>query len=541
MKHEDDSEFVQHEECPSCGSSDACSLYSDGHRYCYSCETYFPADDEADEEDKPRKGKRMAADLLPIEPIDKVIRGINPETFRKFGYGIGTMSGKRVHVAPFRGPDGSVVAQHIRTRDKEFPWLGRKKDALLFGQHLWRDGGRMLVITEGEMDCMSVSQLQNNKYPVVSIKSGAAGAKKDIAKHLDWIEQFDSVIFMFDMDDPGQKAARECALVLTPGKGKIAQLPLKDANEMLQEGRGKEVIDAIWGAQVYRPEGIVTLADVKAEALKPITIGLPWWSDSLTKMTYGRRTGEIYTFGAGTGIGKTDFLTQQVVHDITECEQKVGMFFLEQQPVETAKRVAGKYAGKRFHIPDAGWTEEELITSFEALESTGRLYMFDHFGTANWEIIEKRIRYLAHSEDVKLFYLDHLTALAAAEENEREGLEQIMADMGGLVKELDITIHLVSHLATPDGKPHEEGGRVMIRHFKGSRAIGFWSHYMFGLERNQQAEDEEERQTTTFRVLKDRYTGQATGQTFFMGYDVDQGRLYERDAWFADEEGEDTY
>lgn len=67
----------------------------------------------------------------------------------------------------------------------------------------------------------------------------------------------------------------------------------------------------------------------------------------------------------------------------------------------------------------------------------------------------------------------------------------------------------------------------MIRHFKGSRAIGFWSHYMFGLERDQQATDERHRTVTTFRVLKDRYTGRATGLTFYLGYDQTTGRLSE--------------
>jgi twinkle protein len=79
-----------------------------------------------------------------------------------------------------------------------------------------------------------------------------------------------------------------------------------------------------------------------------------------------------------------------------------------------------------------------------------------------------------------------------------------MADMAQLAKALNVIIHFVSHLATPDGKPHEEGGRVMIRHFKGSRAIGFWSHFMFGLERDTQAEDDAVKTITTFRVLKDR-------------------------------------
>lgn len=532
---DDDSEFLEKGPCEECGSSDACALYSDGHRHCFSCHHYYPPEGE---ELPQRKKPRVSADLLKVEPIDRVIREITPDTFKKFGYGEAAMSGQRVHVASYRDESGAVIAQHVRTKTKDFPWIGDKKKTQLFGQHLWRDGGKMLTITEGELDAMSMSQIWGNKYPVVSIKSGAQAAKKDIAQWLNWIEQFETVVFLFDMDDPGQEAARECALMLTPGKAKIASLPLKDANEMLKERRGKELIDAVWGAKVYRPEGIVTLSDIKGEALKPIQVGLPWVLPTLTKLTHGRRYGEIYGLGAGTGVGKTDLLTQQVDFDITELNQKVGLFFLEQQPVETAKRVAGKNAGRRFHIPDAGWTEQELIDTIEKLEVTGNLYMFDHFGTADWEIIEKRIRYLYHSEGVRIFYLDHLTALAAAEEDEKKGLERITADMGGLVKELDIMIILVSHLATPDGKPHEEGGRVMIRHFKGSRAIGFWCHYMFGLERNQQAEDEEERQTTTFRVLKDRYTGQATGQVFYLGYDPEEGRLFEKPGMFDDETGE---
>jgi twinkle protein len=53
---------------------------------------------------------------------------------------------------------------------------------------------------------------------------------------------------------------------------------------------------------------------------------------------------------------------------------------------------------------------------------------------------------------------------------------------------------------------------------------------MFGLERNQQAEDERERQTTTLRVLKDRYTGQATGELIYLGYDKNTGLLFETEA-----------
>jgi len=522
----DDSQVVETKlPCESCSSSDAVALYDDGHRFCFSCGTYFPADKPA--APASTKGKKMSKDLIAIGDARALSkRGITAETCAKWKYHVGEFSGKPVQIANYV-VENKVVAQKVRFPNKDFLFLGDTKHAGLYGQHLWRDSGKMVVITEGEIDALSVSQAQGNKWPVVSVPNGAQGAAKAVVMASEWLEKFESVIFMFDMDEPGQKAARECALLLSPGKAKIASLPVKDANAMLQAGRTKEIIDAIWGAKSYRPDGVVKLDDVREKVLMQPEVGLPWCLPMLTQITYGRRLGEVYCFGAGTGVGKTDLLTQQVVHDLTELHEKVAVFFLEQQPDETAKRIAGKLAGKRFHVPDDGWTQDELVTALDTLQKDDGLFMYDHFGSAEWETIRATIRYLARAEGVRLFYLDHLTALAAEEEDERKALEKIMAQIGSLVKELNVSLTMVSHLATPEGKPHEEGGRVTIRHFKGSRSIGFWSHFMFGLERNQQSENEVERHTTTFRVLKDRYTGQSTGRMFYLGYDPATGRLFE--------------
>ena len=69
----------------------------------------------------------------------------------------------------------------------------------------------------------------------------------------------------------------------------------------------------------------------------------------------------------------------------------------------------------------------------------------------------------------------------------------------------------------------------MEKHFTGSRAIARWAHYMFGLERDKQAEDPVQRQTTTFRVLKDRFTGRATAAKFGLFYNQKTGMLNECD------------
>ena len=48
---------------------------------------------------------------------------------------------------------------------------------------------------------------------------------------------------------------------------------------------------------------------------------------------------------------------------------------------------------------------------------------------------------------------------------------------------------------------------------------------MFGLERHQQDEDPAWRSVTTFRCLKDRYTGMATGAVMALLYTQETGLL----------------
>ncbi|QDB71001.1 DNA primase/helicase [Bordetella phage vB_BbrP_BB8] len=535
---ESESYLVRKEPCPKCGSRDNLARYSDGHAHCFGmgCDYYEKGDGEVGER-QPRKQRVEGLVAGEFRPL--MARKITEETARKFGYTVGDFKGKTVQIAPYHDASGAVVAQKLRFADKSFTVAGESKRIgdLLFGAHLW-SSGKKIVITEGEIDAMSVSQAQGNKWPVVSVPNGAQGAKKSLQKNLEYLAGFEEVILMFDMDDAGRAAVEECAPLFPPGKCKVASLPMKDANDLLKAGREQEIIQAIWNAKPYRPDGIVSLADIKEKALQPPVMGLPWFLEKLTAATYGRRYGELYCLGAGTGVGKTDFLTQQIEYDLNTLHESVGVFFLEQSPVETVQRIAGKYAGKMFHVPDSGATTEELSSAISVIEANGKLFLYDSWGATDWEVIRNKIRFLNHSEGVRIFYIDHLTALAAMEEDEKTALEEIMAEMAGLTKELDIVIHLVSHLATPEGKPHEEGGRVMIRHFKGSRAIGFWSHFLFGIERSQQ--DEEQRNRSVFRVLKDRYTGRATGLCIPMIYDPESGRLSEADEApvFKDETGE---
>ena len=152
--------------------------------------------------------------------------------------------------------DGRVVGCKTKTKDKNFSYEGQT-EGTFFGQHLWPSQGKMVVITEGELDCASVYQVLRT-WPVVSLPNGSAAAKKSIKTNLEWLQGYKKVVLLFDNDEAGRTAAKEAAAVLPPGKVYISFFnEYKDASDALQANDIKAIERAVWDAKPYRPDGIV--------------------------------------------------------------------------------------------------------------------------------------------------------------------------------------------------------------------------------------------------------------------------------------------
>lgn len=542
--------FKGHRECLNveCGSSDALALYEqpDGttNGYCWSCETFFP---NLSEEEGANNKMIRQEDLSSFESVDDINgyqtraldrRGISALTAKRFGVkvGINPSSGEvDSHYYPYY-KDGIPVAYKKRALPKSFVTVGDFKDTELFGQHLCGNGGKLLIIVEGEVDTMSAYEmfrLKGKNYRVVGLPTGAN--TKAIRNNLEWIEKFETVVLALDQDDKGRQATHQIADIIANGKVRLARFSEKDPNDMLQQGKADEFLNAVFNAEEFRPDGIVSIDDIFEEAVKPVEWGKPWPWPALTNLTFGRRRKELYGLGGGTGTGKTEVFKEVIDHIIETEEVPVGVFFLEEEPAMTAKILAGKSRNKTFHIPDSGWEQDELTSALTDLR--GKVFLYNHFGNKDYDALKAKIRYMVVSLGIRDVFLDHLTALVADEPDENKALGRIMSDMAALTQELDFTLYYISHLTTPQNGPsHEEGGRVTSSQFRGSRSIAFWSNFLFGLERNQQAEGSDERHTVTFRVLKDRYTGRSTGEKFKMTYNHETGRLVEKE--HVDEETE---
>jgi twinkle protein len=534
---DEESEVLYKTECPrpECGSSDANAVYSDGHTFCFSCNTPGRADgSEGTERPYKQKGRRMSGLIRgEVQPIPK--RKLDEEVCQKYGYQVGLFNDKKCHIAPYHDASGSVVAQKVRLPGKDFLILGDIKAALpLYGQNLCRTGGKMIVVTEGEIDAMAVTQAMGLSWPAVSVPKGAPSAHKAISAALDFLESFDKVVLLFDEDEPGREAIDKCAALLSPGKAYIGKLPVKDAGQMVEDGRSRELVDAVWGARKWSPEVLNDLDALVEEAVADMPWGLPWPVRQLTLRTYGQHRGALYTHGAGTGSGKSTWIKQLALcamrpdlgEDLSDImtmppPRPFATVLYEEPPKQTLKTLGGMAIKKRVHVPGTEYDKDELrdaINSFRPL-----LFSVSLKGARNWETLKNTIKFLHASEGVEDFAIDPMTALTAGDENERQSLDGIMSELAELAEDLNITIHLVFHLATPEGRSHEDGGRVQEKHFRGSRAVAFWSHYLMGMERDKQDPD----CPTTIRGLKDRLTGDAIGPLTALQYDRDTGLMVE--------------
>lgn len=479
--------------------------------------------------------------LVSGAPAPIKTRVLSQETCAKWGYHVGEYKGEPCQIANYRDEKGKVVAQKIRFADKRFMWTGNPAKAGLYGQHLWRDAGRMVVITEGEIDALSVSQIQDNKWPVVSIPNGAQTAVKDIGKAIEWLEQFESVVFMFDNDEPGREAAHACAQLLTPGKAKIATLPLKDASDMLQAGRGKEIIDAMWGAKVWRPDEIVSGTDLWEKIIEPnphAQVPYPW--EGLNKALLGMRQKEIVTICAGSGIGKST-VVGELAHYLVCAGETVGYVALEESVKQSAMRMLSIEMNQPLHLlPQEKWDRKKLRAAYDKTVGSGRWFTYDHFGSLEADNLFNRLRYLVTGCECKWVVLDHVSIVVSGmgDGDERRLIDNLMTKLRSLVEQLGFGLIIVSHLKDTEGKSLEEGGQTHLNLLRGSRSIGQLSDVVIGFERNQQ--DPLNRNLLAGRVLKNRFVG-ITGVHCQLKYNQDTGRLSEqKENPFAEEDQDET-
>ena len=541
--------FVKlHQPCTLCASSDGASINDNGSAHCFSCNQhihdYYAGKNEETEFEIHKRNKKMEgsgssssqSSLIFTELTD---RKLSLATAKKYGVKATLVNGVVAshHYPYFNGHE--LAATKIRKKDKAFTWSGTPKEVGLFGENLFKAGGKFITLTEGECDAMAAYELMGSKWPAVSVKILCLTPIKHLDGVYEYLESFGTIVINFDNDKVGKAAALEVAKVFTPGKAKIMSLPVdfKDANDMLRQGRHSAYVSSFWDAKIYTPSGVLNLSDQflayqELRNNKVEAIPYPWFG--LNTKLEGMRAGELVTLTGGTGLGKSS-VTREIEHWLIEqTDDNVGVIALEENWSRTAEGIMTVEANAKLHLDSvkANYTDEEMDNYFKKVfmgDNEGRVWIHAHHGVNNVDDIFSKLRYMIIGLDCKWIVVDHLhmLVLSTLESDERKAIDGIMHRLRTLVEETGCGMILVSHLRRVDGnRGHENGIETGLNHLRGSQSIAQLSDCVIALERNEQADDDIEASTTKVRVLKSRYTGDVGIATHLL-YDQETGRLRE--------------
>lgn len=503
--------------------------------YCFACGKYEPNPYG----DKPA-GYKPNVILKSPEDIQKEIeeigeyqtisipsRKLKKEYLDYFGVKVGVSEedGTTPHSVYFPYYQGrELIGYKARILDPKKMWaVGTTKGADLFGwDKAIATGAKKLFITEGEFDAIALFQIfkeqaKGTQYAefnpaIVSLVNGAGSAKKDLPAKLKELRQyFKEIILVFDMDEPGKKAAED--VVKSIPDAMVAALPCKDVNEGLVEGRSKAIHSACqFNAIKPKNTRIVMASDVVEDARKEAEWGFSYPFATLTELTRGQRFGETVYWGSGVKMGKSELLNALVAHNIIEHGWKVFVAKPEESNKRTLQGVVGKIAKRIFHDPKIPFDYEAFDSAYPKVKD--KLLMMNLYQELSWESLEQDIR-LAASEGAKAIFIDPITVLTngipAADANVL--LQKFAQGLAQMAMDLNIVVHIFCHLKAPDNGPsHERGGEVHSHQFAGSRAMMRACNAMIGMEGNKDPNlPLEQRNIRKLVLLEDRATG-STGK-----------------------------
>ena len=534
---------TKNQPCLKCPSSDARQIYEDGTSFCFSCRAWMsPEEDNGERVEQPKKSSGLSLSEISALPS----RGFKERLIRQevcefFGVKVSYNSDGEIdtHYYPYDG----AQAYKVRKLPKEFYWINKSKK--LFGQDKFGGGGSKLVITEGEIDALSVAMSQYTKYqqiyPVVAVSS--ATMTDALLQEREWIRSFKEVVLAFDNDEAGRRATEEAIRIIGFDKVRIAKFQEKDINEVLvKNGATKgsaKLQQIIHNAETYTPAGIIGYEElwnnlVEYNSLQ--SVPFPDCLSGINSKIKGMRFNEITLFVSGTGSGKSTIFREIILHLLQVTEDKLGIVSLEESPAETARKLAGMAMLKnpaKEEIP-----LEELKVGFDTVFGHERILLVDHQGAITDLSIMDRLEYMCLM-GCKYLFIDHITILVSEGVDNLQGNEaqdKIMNALLRLVKRYDVWIGLISHLRKKQGggKSFEEGQLPTLDDIRGSGSVKQISFDIVAFARNMNAPTDDIRNRIKMAVLKSRYTG-LTGPVVGACYDYETGRLRKADRIDTDE------
>ena len=221
---------------------------------------------------------------------------------------------------------------------------------------------------------------------------------------------------------------------------------------------------------------------------------------------------------------------------IFNSPHRVGVVSLESDCAQYGTKLLSRHIGKKIDLIDDDNYKIEFLNSEEIRRKSEELFKYPD-GTPRFHLIEERdgslesmkdlIMQLVVSCDCRVIILDPLQDLLDAQPLEAQS--GFMSWIKGMMKSHGVTFILVNHLRKSSGgsKANSTGADIHEEDFMGHSSIFKSSACNLLFTRNKEAESEFERNVTTMKMTKCRWTGRTSPIAGKYYYDNETHTLYD--------------
>jgi twinkle protein len=270
----------------------------------------------------------------------------------------------------------------------------------------------------------------------------------------------------------------------------------KDANDYLTKGKQEEFVKCWWNSKGFKPKGIINSNDEVFKVLSQEGTGaiatFPF--PTLNEMTGGIRSGDVLLFTALEKVGKTSIMRAIEHHLIKTTDYNIAIIHLEEKEKKSIEGLISYELGVPVQREDSNVSLEEKVEAYKKLVKVdNRVHYYTHFGSDDPDVILDVLRYLVNVCHCKFVFLDHITMIVTGseEDDQTRKLDYLSTRFAMLVKELDFTLFLVSHV--------NDHGQT-----RGSRNISKTASLIVHMDRDIEAENYDKRNTTKLIVRGNR-------------------------------------
>lgn len=449
-------------------------------------------------------------------------RGISDETCRRYSIGYCPLwkhpkapNAKPIEVIIIPTSESTYVVRHTDQRsDQRYMNVGASR---LFNAQALKEADKPIIITEGEIDALSVYEVGG-----VAVGLGSTSNVKQLARMLETLKPSQPLIIALDNDEAGNKASVELETRLKELQILFYRHNLygscKDANEALKADREGFRRAVEWANQIQiSAEASEKEAEKEAYLRTSVADQLQSFIDSVKesadspiystgfsafdRLLDGGLHEGLVILGALSSIGKTTFVLQ-IADYIAQHGQDVLVFALEMsrneliskslsrltyqdailngEDIKNAKTARGISDGKRYPAYNAQEMRliERAILQYQ--QYAKHLFIREGIGSIGVEQIREAVRrHIAFTGNKPLIIVDYLQILAPADvrATDKQNIDIAVLELKRISRDCHVPVVAISSFNRENYK-----GTVNMTAFKESGAIEYSADVLIGLQ-----------------------------------------------------------